>query len=330
MSSLATKFTWLMPRSSSDFMKYKTGARSDRLIGIGLVILASICWATSSILINLIVRKSGISAISLAFWRDLFTSLVLLLIVLITRKNLFNIKRVDLKWFILMGSISIGLFHVLWNTSVVLFGASIATVLQSNAPIFVALIARLVYSEALTARKITAVIFSVIGTILCAGIIGSGGDQITFTALVVGIASAAAYGTFPLFGRKLAGDYNPLTIMLYIFIFGTLTLLPFQFSLPVPWPVEPQVLGYFIGFVLVSTIGGFGIFTAALRYLPASIASIGATSEIVFASIFAYIILHERLDINQYFGILFVVSGVILVTLPNYKQKKITQVERVS
>jgi len=311
-------------------MKIKSGKSSDRLAGIGLVILASICWATSSILINLIVRVSGISAISLAFWRDLFTSITLLLIVLVSRKNLFKIKRADLKWFILMGSVSIGLFHVLWNTSVVLFGASIATVLQSNAPIFVALIARLVYSEALTARKITAVIFSVIGTILCAGVIGSDENQITLTALVIGISSAAAYGTFPLFGRKLAGDYNPLTIMLYIFMFGTLTLLPFQFSLPIPLPIEPQVLVYFIIFVLVSTIGGFGIFTAALRYIPASIASIGATSEIVFASIFAYIILHERLDINQYFGILFVVSGVVLVTFPNANKNKISQVEKNS
>lgn len=311
-------------------MKKNLNNISESYLGIGLVLLAALFWATSSILINLIVNISGISAISLAFWRDLFTSLTLLVIIFFSQRDLFKIKKNDLPWFALMGMISIGFFHVLWNTSVVVFGASIATVLQSNAPIFVAVLAWIFYKEELTSRKIIAVIFSVLGTIFCAGILGSNSGKIPPEAILIGVFSAIAYGTFPLFGRKLAGDYHPLTIMVYIFIFGTLTLLPFQFRLPVPWPIEPKVLIYFISFVIISTIGGFGIFTTALRYVPASVASIIATSEIVFASIFAYIILHERLDIYQYIGVLFVVSGVVLVTFPKSAPKTEDRMKKIS
>lgn len=299
---------------------------TDRYIGIGLVLLASICWATSSTLINLIVKSSGISALSLAFWRDLFTSLTLLLIVLPSRKKLLKINKADIPWFVLMGMISIALFHVLWNTSVVAFGASIATVLQSNAPIFVVVLAWFFYKEPLTAKKIIAVAFSVIGTILCAGIIGTNPGQITLPTILIGISSAFTYATFPLLGRKLAGNYHPLTIMLYIFVFATISLLPFQFQSPLPWPVDPQVILYFAFLVIFSTIGGFGIFTTALQRIPASVASITATSEIVFASIIAYLVLHERLDIFKYIGILFVVSGVILVTIPGASQKPVDRV----
>jgi len=285
--------------------------------GISLVVLATLCWATSSILINLIVRVSGISAVSLAFWRDLTTSVVLVISILLFRRKLFSINRENLPWLIGMGVISIGLFHVLWNTSVVLFGASVATVLQSNAPIFVTIIARFVFSEPINPRKIAAVAFSVIGTILSSGITKSGVEQISTLGLLVALGSAIAYGTFPLFGRKIAGNTNSWTIMLYAFMFGTLTLLPFQFGKPLPFPVSSQVSLYFIMFVIISTIGGFGIFTMSLKYLPASIASITATTEIVFASIMAYMFLNERLDIWQWIGAAFVISGVILVSIKN-------------
>ena len=127
--------------------------------GIGLVILASLFWATSSILINLIVQKSGIAAVSLAFWRDLTTSIVLSTFALILRPGLFAINRDNLPWLIGIGVISIGLFHVLWNTSVVLFGASIATLLQSNAPVFVTIIAWLFYRETITSKKSLRLVF---------------------------------------------------------------------------------------------------------------------------------------------------------------------------
>ena len=283
--------------------------------GISLVILAALFWATSSILINLIVQGSGISAVSLAFWRDLFTSLLLVLLVCIFRPNLFHINRENLPWLIAMGVISIGLFHVLWNTSVVLFGASVATVIQSNAPIFVTIIARFVFTEPINLRKIIAIVLSVIGTILSSGITETGLGQLSTLGLMAALGSAIAYGTFPLFGRKIAGSTNSWTIMLYAFIFGTLTLLPFQIGKPIPLPISPQVISYFVIFVIVSTIGGFGVFSMSLKYLPASIASITATAEIVFASIMAYFILGERLDFWQWVGAAFVISGVILVSL---------------
>ncbi len=291
-----------------------------RLQGILLVILATIFWSTSSILINLIYQIIDIPAVSLAFWRDLSTLTTLLIGILIFRPGLLRIKIGDLPWLIAMGAISIGLFHSLWNITVVLLGASIATVMQSNAPIFVTIIAWLTLGEALTNNKITAVVFSVIGTILCSGVLSSAGHPVTPFGILLGVIGACAYGSYAIFGKKIVGSYSPWTILFYIFAFATIVLLPFQIGIPAPWPIPSKVLIYFGVLILISTIGGFGLFTLGLHRLQASVASITATAEIVFASIAAYIILGERLDFWQIMGSLFVIGGVILVSLPNGKK----------
>lgn len=296
--------------------------QSNRARGILTVILATIFWSTSGIFISLTVWNWDISAVSLAFWRDLSTFLTLLIGIAIVKPSLLRVKRKDLPWLLGMGAISIGSFHVLWNTSVLLIGASVATVIQSNAPIFVTIMAWIIFKEALTTRKIIAVTLSVAGTILISGILGMSTIQISKVGLVASVFSAIFYGSFSLFGKKLKGDYDSWTILVYIFGFATLTLLPFQILDPNPFPYQSPALLYFTGLIFVATIGGFVFYTIALGHLQASVASITATSEIVFASVLAYFILGERLDIWQILGAVLVISGVILVSLSNGRPKR--------
>lgn len=288
---------------------------SSRLSGILIVIAATLCWATSGIFINLIIRESGLSAVGLAFWRDLTTAILLLIGILIVKPQLLLVKKKDLPWLMGMGAISIGIFHVFWNQAVVMIGASLATVVQCNAPIFVTIMAWFMFGEKITSRKIIAVILAAAGTILVSGISRAGEWKIVPIGLLIALGSAITYGSLSLFGKKLSGQYNAWTIMFYIFTFGTLTLFAVQLGRPDPWPESQSFLPLFIGFVLFSTIVGFGLYTSALKILPASVASITATSEIFFASILAYIFLKERMDLWQILGSVLIIAGVILVSL---------------
>jgi len=288
---------------------------SRRLSGIILVITATACWATSGIFINLIVRQSGLTAVGLAFWRDLTTSLLLLAGILIVKPRLLVIKKKDLPWLIGMGAISIGIFHVFWNTAVVMIGASLATVVQCNAPIFVTIMAWFLFGEKITLRKVIAVVLAAVGTILVSGISSVNEWKILPLGLLIALGSAITYGSLSLFGKKLRGDYNAWTIMFYMFMFGTIALFFVQLGRPDPFPVFLSVFPLFAGFVLISTILGFGLYTTSLKHLPASVASITATAEIFFASILAYIFLQERMDLWQIIGSVLIIAGVILVSL---------------
>lgn len=276
--------------------------------------IATACWGTSGIFIFNIVEKSGLSAVGLAFWRDLISSLILLVGILIIRPKLLLVKKKDIPWLVAMGVISIGAFHILWNLSVLSLGASLATVIQCNAPIFVTIMARVFFKESLNFRKILAILAAGGGTVLAAGSINGGAWITDPKGFGIAILSALTYGSLFLFGKKLTADYNPWTITFYVFAIGTMTIFIFQGARPDPWPAGSGVLGWILGFVLMSTILGFGLYAKALQILPASIAAITATAEILFAAILANIFLGERLGGWQILGALLIIIGVVLVS----------------
>lgn len=293
-------------------------------VGLGLVLLATAFWSTSGIFIRFISDGSAITPVGLAFWRDLATFLVLLAGSLILRPSLLRVRRRDLPWLLAMGAISIGAFHILWNTSVLWNGVAVSTVIQCNAPVFVTLMAWFIWQEPLTPRKLAAILLAFLGIVFISRLDQLQGMRISPGGLGVALLSALLYGSFSLFGKKLAGSYGSWTILTYVFGFAALALLPLQLGGTVPpWTLEPMVMIYFVGLVLLTTVAGFGLYTAGLHRLQASIASITSNSEVVFAAVLAYLMLGERLDPWQVLGAGLVVGGVSLLSVPTRKPRRV-------
>ena len=286
-----------------------------RISGIILVIIASIGWGSSGIFIFKIVEIGGLGPVGLAFWRDLVSSFVLLIGLLVVNPKLLRVKKADLPWLIGMGVISIGIFHIFWNIAVLRLGASVATVLQSNAPIIVTIMAWILYKEELSIKKMLAITAAVGGTVLAAGLIGQQDLHLDPLGIWVGLGAAITYASLSLFGKKLSGEYNFWTITFYIFAIGTLTIFLFQGGRPEPWPIGSGILPWMLGFVLMSTMVGFALYTKALSLLPASVAVIVSTAEILSAAILSAIFLGERMGFWQILGAALIILGVILVSL---------------
>ncbi|MCS7260072.1 MAG: DMT family transporter [Anaerolineae bacterium] len=289
--------------------------------GVTLIVLATACWSTSGTFIHFILRHADSTPWGLAFWRDLATWLCLGVGLLVLRPTLLRVERRDLPWLALMGSIGVGLMHIAWTTSVVVNGVAVSTTLQANAPIFVAVMARLLWHEPLTQRKGIAIMLSVAGTLLIGRLDRWDGVHITSWGLFLGLAAALTYGVLALLTKKLAGSYHSATVLLYTFGFATLTLLftqPDSALLAAPaWPT----FAYFSALVLLPTIGGFLLYTAGMRRLPVSVASIVAMTEVPFAALVSFFTLGERLDGWQALGATAIVMAVVLLTWPQSKRK---------
>ncbi|MGD8603389.1 MAG: DMT family transporter [Anaerolineales bacterium] len=294
-----------------------TAPSRHRLLGIVGVIAATACWSTSGIFISYIVEHSNWTAISLAFWRDLATFLVLLLVTFLTNPGRLRVPRRDLPWLAGMGVLSVACFHIFWNLSVLEIGASLSTIIQSTTPIFVSLAAWLLWREPLTRRKVMALMLAIGGMSLIAGVNVNSHLQITASGLVTALGAALAYSSLSLFGKKLSRDYSPFTTLTYAFGFAALALLPLQRGGALEWEMRAGALLAYAALVLLTTVTGFMLYINSLGRLPASVASIVSNTEVPFAAILAYIFLGERLGLLQILGAVLIILAVSLVAQPS-------------
>lgn len=296
-------------------MVYGTTSQESNGPGYLAVLLATACWGSSGIWVQFVVDASGVSALALAFWRDLATFLVLFLGLRFLHPAWLKVDKRDLKWLVGLG-VSLGTFHVFWNLGVLLNGAAVATVQQAAMPAIVAIIAALIWNEPLTGRKILAIVLTFLGTVGVSGIDVLGRADITLGGFLAGLGIPLAYAAWNLFGKRVRGEYNPATALTYGFGFGALALLPFQLVTPQPWPVSAEALLWFAGLISVATLLAFLLYTFALGRLQASVAGILAMAEIPIVAVYAYFLLNERMSLDQIVGAALVIAGVVMLSWP--------------
>jgi len=283
------------------------------LTGTLAVLFATACWGTSGIFVNFIMTGADVTALSLAFWRDLCTFLVLLTGVALFRPKWLRVKRRDLPWLAGLGG-SFGTFHVFWNLAVILNGAAVATVQQAAMPAIVAVAAWLIWREPLTWKKWVAIILTFTGTVLVSGLDVLGQAELTTAGLLVGLGVPFSYASWNLFGKKVRENYNPFVTLTYGFGFGALVLLPFQFFTPQPWPIPGPTWLWFAGLIFISTIVAFSSYTYGLGRLPASVTTILAMVEIPIVAFYTYAFLDQRMTADQTLGALLVIIGVLMLS----------------
>ena len=285
----------------------------SNLTGTLAVLLATACWGTSGIFVRFVTASSEISALALAFWRDVTTFTVLLAGLCILRPSQLRIQRRDLTWLMGLGA-SLGTFHVFWNLAVMLNGAAVATVQQAAMPAIVAIVAWLIWREPLTARKVLAIVLTFVGTVLVSGISVLGEANLSLVGFFVGLGTPLTYAGWNLFGKRARRECSHLTTLTYGFGFAALVLLPFQFFTPQPWPVSATTMLSFAGLIGFATILPFFVYTFALGKLEASVATILAMAEIPIVAFYAYVLLDERMTADQGIGALLVVAGVLALS----------------
>ncbi|HDQ73704.1 MAG TPA: hypothetical protein ENN19_16635, partial [Chloroflexi bacterium] len=283
------------------------------VVGVLGVLAATACWGLSGVFVKLVTQSMDVSALALAFWRDLTTFVVLFVGLRLLRPTWLRVRSRDLGWLAAFGG-SLGIFHVFWNLGVMVNGAAVATVQQAAMPAIVAVAAWLIWRESLTWKKIAAIVLTFVGTVLVSGLDVLQQTDLSLVGMLIGLGIPITYAAWNLFGKKVRQRYSPLTTLTYAFGFGALILLPLQFFTPQPWPVPPKTWGAFVGLIVVATILPFSLYTFALGRLPASVASILAMAEIPIVAVYAYVLLNERLGFDQTIGAVLVVIGVLMLT----------------
>ena len=297
-------------------MSQKTKGYIIALIGITF-------WSTTGIFIGYLITNYHLPALVLAFWRSILVCVVLVPILLLIRRPLFQIKTTQIGFFIFYGLI-LALFNAIWTLAVETNGAAVATVLGYSSAGFTALFAWWIFKEKLGLHKIIAVILSLSGCVMVSNAYSPDMWALNSLGVTTGLLSGVLFASYSLMGKESSRrKINPWTALLYSFAFSSVFILIFNFIPTIPGaggsfrcllPDLPST-GWIILITLsfLPTVLGFGLYNTSLNYLPASIANLLATLEPVMTAVEAYIFLDERMTIIQIIGSLVILSAVVIV-----------------
>jgi drug/metabolite transporter (DMT)-like permease len=188
-------------------------------------------------------------------------------------------------------------------------------VLVFTMPFWTLLIARFVLHERVRGLQAVAIVCAFAGLLLVVAPWSWQGDLTPkLWAALSGFGWAA--GTVAMKYYQRDADFDMLNFVAWQMLVGILplTFLPWLLDVPATqWSVAQALLFFFTG--AIATAGGFLLWMAILRVLPAGTASLNMFAVPVIALIASMAIFGERLAPNEWFGIALIGAGLVLVTL---------------
>ena len=315
-------------------MSVNTPGQLNLVRGYPIAVLSAAILSTTAILIRYLTQTYSMPPLLLAFWRDCFVALTLLLVFRGLRPALLRAGGAQMGFLIGYGLV-LAAFNAVWTTSVALNGAAVSTVLAYSSAAFTALLGWWLLKERLSWAKVLAVALSLIGCALVSEAIYPAAWRSNLIGILTGLFSGLLYAFYSLMGRSAAQrGLNPWTTVLYTFGFAAAFLfffnwLPLGTLLPSGLPPATATsladffwlgtawAGWLILFFLAAgpTLLGFGLYNLSLSYLPSSVANLILTLEPVFTAIIAYALLGERMKSIQIAGSLLILAGILILRL---------------
>lgn len=281
--------------------------------GYLLIALAASMWGTSGIFVKLLYSYQ-FDPYSVAFLQAFFAFAITLVFALVAHRSALRISLKHLPFLASYGLVGVAIFPILFYQSFAATTVATATVLLATSPIFTMLLARVIFREPLTGRKIISFVLAMAGCALVVGLYHPGSLLVNTTGIIFGLATGFTYALFNLWGKKASLDYNPLTIVICNMGFGALFLLPIRpFSLLTLSSSPSAAWLLLVGLVVLVNIIPYTLYPLGLRYIEVGRASLVANVEPVVAAIIAFFVLGELLEPLQIVGAVVVISAAVLV-----------------
>lgn len=129
--------------------------------------------------------------------------------------------------------------------------------------------------------------------------------------------NAISYAIFLVLVRPLTHKYDPMTVVKWVFLFGTILCIPFGYNqlVQVNWTAIPQyVLLSLVFIILFATIINYYLNVGVLRYVPTSVAGIYIYLQPVIASIVAISMGKDTFSYEKLAYSVLIFGGVYLVS----------------
>ena len=256
------------------------------------------------------VKWSNLSPSAILFWRMLI-ALPFLIAFNFLKNNqiLFRVKNKKTILYSLIAALAFTVDLVLWHYSMNITSVSNATIIVNSAPIFVAILAFLIFKEIPQKGFISSFLVTYVGII---GLIIFSNNYTNGKMIgdILCIIAALGYGIYLLIISKL-GKETSLNIIFYTTLFCCLfSIIPMSFESDLSFPQTHFEWANLILLAFLCQFGGQFLITFGIGRISASSGSIGLLMQPLTATILATIIFSEILNSMQIVFCLITLLGI--------------------
>jgi drug/metabolite transporter (DMT)-like permease len=169
--------------------------------------------------------------------------------------------------------------------------------------------------------QVAAVVINLFGCLLSSGVRSPGALVHSPAGLLMGLANGLSFASYTLLGRLIGrtGYRDPLSVLFYIFLFGTGSVLLWGVIAEGQSLFEPRLDAggwlMVISLAIFPTLVSYALYNSSLRLLPATAASLITTLEPLMVAILALVVLRRVAPALQWVGIALIVAGVMVMHL---------------
>lgn len=256
------------------------------------------------------IRLADSPALAVAFWRNALGVIVLLPLALYRREAFPRGRALGVG---VASGVALGAHFGFWISSLDYTSVAASVVLVCTQPVFVAILAYLVFGERTSPLSFSGILVALAGTAVIAsdGSVGSA----TFLGDALAVSGAIAIAVYVLVGRSLrTTGVGVLPYSIVVYAAASATLLPVAVFSGAPlWGYAGETWFWLWVITLGPQIMGHTVFNWALRYVEASIVSGTILAEPVVSALLAWLILAERPGLPTILGGAVVLAGLFLL-----------------
>jgi drug/metabolite transporter (DMT)-like permease len=218
--------------------------------------------------------------------------------------------------------------QLLYLTALSMTTATAAQMLVAAGPAITLLVAILLRKETATPLKWAGIAVAASGAVY---LVGTGAATGSALGNLLALLNVASYSVYLVISRGLLRRYDALTVITWVFIFGTLGILPWGII-----PLAQQIGGVSAGtwaivafIVLLPTVGAYYLNVYALKRVESSLVSVFVYLQPVLTAVLAVPILHEHVSPRLIPAALLIFTGVT-VTVWEGRRERLRRGERPS
>ncbi len=288
--------------------------KNQQTRGILLIAMAGIFWGTLGSFVTLMIQ-AGLQPSTIVFIRLFLGGLTMVIYATFVNPSLLKIDGRGLLMTVLMGLVTQAGFNILYFSAVEKVGIASSAVLLYTAPLFLTLWSVLIFKEFISKQKIISLLLCFIGCLLAI----TGGDfnvlQLSAVGIVLGVLSAVAYSLMSVMSRMALKRYSATTIMIYSFIFGALSMLPFARIQDLERVVaSPMMMLVALGLGIVPTVLSYLFYFRGLsKGVELSKVGVISSLEMVISLVLALGFFGETLSAVKIIGVVLILTSIVLI-----------------